>query len=238
MSREKRSTEEMREIKISLDYLKYPEGSCLIELGDTKVLCTASVEERVPPFLQGKGEGWISAEYDMLPRSCETRRAREVLRGRSGRSLEIQRLIGRALRSGVELKELGERTIWIDCDVLQADGGTRIASINGGWIALVRALQFLYQKNVIEDLPIKEFIGAISVGIVNNQMLLDLSYQEDVYAEVDMNVVMTESGRFVEIQGTAEREVFDRDQLDGLLNLAQQGIKKIIAKQKQVLGFV
>ncbi len=235
MRKGQRSNNKLRKLKIELDYLNYAEGSCLIELGNTKVVCSASVDEKVPPFLQGKGRGWITAEYGMLPRACQTRTMREASRGRSGRTFEIQRLIGRSLRAGVDLRELGERTIWIDCDVLQADGGTRTASISGGWIALVSCLQFLYRKNFLTELPIRNFIGAISVGIINKEMLLDLNYQEDANAEVDMNVVMTEAGKFIEIQGTAEKGAFDKKQSDELLSLAQQGIEEIITEQRKIL---
>ncbi len=236
MRENQRGNNKLRKLKITPNYLKYAEGSCLIELGNTKVICSASVEEKVPPFLRGKGEGWITAEYGMLPRACETRILREAGRGRSGRTFEIQRLIGRSLRSGVDLRNLGERTIWIDCDVLQADGGTRTASVSGGWVALVSCLQFLYRKDFLRELPIKDFVAAVSVGIVREQRLVDLSYQEDANAEVDMNVVMSEKGKFIEIQGTAEGEPFDREQLDKLLNLAQQGIGEIIVEQKKVLN--
>lgn len=236
MRENQRGNKKLRRLKITLDYLRYAEGSCLIELGNTKVVCSASVEQKVPFFLKGKGEGWITAEYGMLPRACKTRTIREAGRNRSGRTSEIQRLIGRSLRSGVDLRDLGERTIWIDCDVLQADGGTRTASISGGWVALVSCLQSLQRKNLLEELPIRDFVAAISVGIVREQALLDLNYQEDVNAEVDMNVVMSEQGKFIEIQGTAEGEPFDKEQLDGLLNLARQGIEEIIVEQRKVLS--
>lgn len=236
MRENQRGNSKIRKLKITPNYLKYAEGSCLIEMGNTKVICSASVEEKLPPFLQKKGGGWITAEYGMLPRACQTRTAREAARGRSGRTFEIQRLIGRSLRSGIDLRDLGERTIWIDCDVLQADGGTRTASISGGWVALVSCLQFLQRKDFLRELPIIDFVAAVSVGIVREQMLVDLSYQEDANAEVDMNVVMNEKGEFVEIQGTAEGEPFDKEQLDKLLDLAKQGIEEIITEQKRVLG--
>ncbi|OQX53576.1 MAG: ribonuclease PH [Candidatus Omnitrophica bacterium 4484_213] len=236
MRKNQRGNNKLRKLKITPNYLKYAEGSCLIELGDTKVICSASVEEKVPPFLRGKGEGWITAEYGMLPRACEKRVLREAAHARSGRTFEIQRLIGRSLRSGVDLRDLGERTIWIDCDVLQADGGTRTASVSGGWVALVSCLEFLQDKGFLEELPIRNFVAAVSVGIVGEEMLIDLNYQEDAQAEVDMNVVMNEKGEFIEIQGTAERKPFDKQQLNKLLNLARQGIEEIISEQKKVLN--
>lgn len=232
----RRGFDKLRSLKITPDYLKYAEGSCLIELGNTKVICSASVEEKVPQFLQGKGEGWVTAEYGMLPRACKTRVFREASRGRSGRTFEIQRLIGRSLRSGLDLRNLRERTIWIDCDVLQADGGTRVASISGGYVALVSCLQLLYRKNFLDELPIKNFVAGVSAGILKKQLFLDLDYQEDSIAEVDMNVVMDEQGKFIEIQGTAEGEPFAKSQLDGLLNLAKKGIEEIIVEQKKVLN--
>jgi ribonuclease PH len=218
-------------------FLKYPQGSVLIEAGDTRVLCSAMVEDKVPPFLKGSGSGWVTAEYSLLPSSTETRTAREATRGRiSGRTSEIQRLIGRSLRAVVDMEALGERTVWIDCDVIQADGGTRTASITGSFVALYLALQKLKADGVIEKWPIKDYVAAISVGIVEGNPVLDLEYVEDFVADVDMNVVMTGSGAFVEIQGTAEGETFDRQQLDTLLALAEKGIKQLILQQKQVLG--
>ncbi|MCX5715509.1 MAG: ribonuclease PH [Candidatus Omnitrophica bacterium] len=208
-----RAADELRKIKITRNYLKYAEGSCLIEMGNTKVICTASVEEGVPPFLKGKLQGWITSEYGMLPRSCKTRVPREAARGRlNGRTQEIQRLVGRCLRSVTDLKKLGERTIWIDCDVMQADGGTRTASISGSFIALVDALEKLRKNKLINGLPVKDYVAAVSVGIVGGKPMLDLDYAEDSGSEVDMNVVMTSFGRIIEIQGTAEK----RDQKHNL----------------------
>ena len=225
----------LRKVKITKNYLKRAEGSCLIEVGETKVICSASVEERVPPFLKGFGEGWITAEYGMLPRSCQTRVSREKS-SKSGRTFEIQRLVGRSLRAIVDTKSLGERTIAMDCDVVQADGGTRTASITGSFIALADALQTLKKKGLLAKLPIKDFVAATSVGIVDGKMLLDLNYEEDSKAEVDMNVVMVSSGKFVEIQGTAEREPFTQDQMDKLLALAKKGIDELIALQKSLVN--
>lgn len=232
-----RSWDQLRSVKITRNFLKYPEGSALIEMGDTKVLCTATVEEgKVPPFLRGTGKGWITAEYSLLPRSTETRTIRDVVKGGiSGRTHEIQRLIGRSLRAVVDLDKLGERTIWIDCDVLQADGGTRMASVTGGFVALYDALRFLKENNVLDEIPIKEFMAGVSVGIVNGSILLDLSYKEDFVARVDMNIVMTESERIVEIQGTGEESTFTKNELDKMFDLAKKGIKELIEKQKEVL---
>ena len=232
-----RGNEELREIKITRNFNKYAEGSCLIELGATRVVCTATVEEKVAPFLKGTGSGWISGEYGMLPRSCAQRIVRESARGKvGGRTHEIQRLIGRSLRAAVELEKLGERTIWIDCDVLQGDGGTRTAAITGGFVALVDCLEKLRKDKLFEKLPVKDYVAATSVGMYNDEALLDLTYQEDSKADVDMNVVMTEKGKFVEIQGTAEREPFSRPQMENLLNLARKGIKDLIAIQKKALN--
>jgi len=227
-----RSAEQLRQIKIVRDYSKFAEGSCLIEVGNTRVICTASVEENVPQFLRDKAEGWVTAEYGMLPRSCKTR----ILRERSsGRTYEIQRLIGRALRAIIDLKELGQRTIWIDCDVIQADGGTRTAAITGSFIALVCALENLRKNGILEIIPIKDYVAATSVGIIDGQPLLDLTYEEDYCAQVDMNVVITGKGEFVEIQGTAEKSPFDKRQMDKLLILAKKGIRKLISHQKKIL---
>ena len=224
-----RAADELRPVKIARDYIKYAEGSCLIEVGNTRVICTASVEESVPQFLKGSGSGWVTAEYGMLPRSCPTR----ILRGKdSGRSLEIQRLVGRSLRAVVELRDLGERTIWIDCDVIQADGGTRTASITGSFVALVDALDKLRKDGLLSHCPVKDFVAATSVGILQGELLLDLCYEEDSRADVDMNVIMTGSGGFVEIQGTAEHKVFNKDEMDRLLDLAKIGIRKLIDIQK------
>ncbi|WP_457678082.1 ribonuclease PH [Thermovibrio sp.] len=227
-----RRPDQLREVKITLDYIKYAEGSCLIEFGDTKVICTASVEEKVPPFLKGSGQGWITAEYSMLPRATAQRSVREAAKGKlTGRTQEIQRLIGRALRSGVELTALGEITVWIDCDVIQADGGTRTASITGAFVALYRALERIGKLSAVKD-----FIAAVSVGIVNGVPLLDLTYEEDSIAEVDMNVVMNDKGEFAEIQGTGEGKAFSKNELNSLLELAEEGIRELIEKQKEVLG--
>ncbi len=231
-----RANHSLRQVKIKRHFNKYAEGSCLIELGATKVVCTATVEEKVPPFLRGKGSGWISAEYGMLPRSCSQRSVREAARGRiGGRTHEIQRLIGRSLRAVVELDKLGERTIWIDCDVLQGDGGTRTAAITGGFVALVDCLKKLKKDGALDKIPLKEYVAATSVGIYKDSLLLDLNYEEDCAASVDMNVVMTEKGRFVEIQGTAEQAPFSRAEMKNLLDLARQGIKSLIAIQKKSL---
>ena len=232
-----RLPDKMRRVRLIRNYIKHAEGSALIEMGDTRVLCTASVEEKVPPFLKGTGQGWVTAEYSMLPRSTHTRTVREVTRGRpSGRSLEIQRLIGRSLRAVVDLKALGERTIWIDCDVLQADGGTRTASITGAFVALYDALEYLRKTGTLKEKPIKDFLAAVSVGIYKGVPILDLNYEEDSEAEVDMNVVMTGKGKFVEIQGTAEHSPFDREALDKMLALAQKGIGELVEFQKRVVG--
>jgi ribonuclease PH len=226
----------IRKVTIKPNYIKYAEGSCLIEAGNTKVICTASVEEYVPRFLKGKGTGWITAEYGMLPRSCHSRVQREATKGKSsGRTQEIQRLVGRSMRSVVDMELLGERTIWIDCDVIQADGGTRCASITGSFVALGLALKKLKKKGIIEKNPIKNFLAAISVGIIDGKPCLDLNYDEDSTAEVDMNVVMTDSGKFVELQGTAEREPFSQEDMEEMVKLAKRGIKKLIEKQKEIL---
>jgi len=226
----------LRPVKIIRNYMKHAEGSVLIEMGDTKVICSASVEERVPPFLKNTGKGWITAEYAMLPRSTHTRTPRDSLTGRgSGRAFEIQRLIGRSLRAITDLNAFGERTIWIDCDVIQADGGTRSASITGAYIALVDAFRKLVKDGVIEKVPIKDSVAAVSVGKVNGKMLLDLNYEEDSKAEVDMNIVMTGSGKFVEIQGTGEEAVFTKEEMDKLTKLAQKGIRELTKIQKRVL---
>lgn len=237
MRKDGRKNDEMRPVRITRNYLKTAEGSVLIEVGDTKVICTASIEERVPPFLKDTGRGWITAEYGMLPRSTSTRSMRESTTGRvGGRTQEIQRLIGRSLRSVVDLDLIGERTIYIDCDVIQADGGTRTASITGGFVALYDAMRFAVQNGIIERNPVKNMVSAISVGIVGGEPMLDLCYEEDYKAEVDMNVVMTGDGRFIEVQGTAEGEPFTKETLNELLLLAEKGIKELIALQKEVLG--
>jgi ribonuclease PH len=226
----------LRPVKITRHYMKHAEGSVLIEIGDTKVICSASVEERVPQFLRNTGKGWITAEYSMLPRSTHTRTSRDSLTGRgSGRAFEIQRLIGRSLRSVTVLSGFGERTIWIDCDVIQADGGTRTASITGAYVALVDAFRKMVKNGLIEKVPLKDSVAAISVGKVEGKVLLDLNYEEDSRAEVDMNVVMTGHGKFVEIQGTAEEAVFTRKEMDELTALAQKGIKELTRIQKKCL---
>lgn len=227
-----RGLDKLRKVAITRNYMKYAEGSCLIEMGNTKVICSASVEETVPPFLRGSGTGWVTAEYGMLPRSCKTR----IQRGKdSGRTFEIQRLVGRSLRAITKMSELGERTIWIDCDVIQADGGTRTASITGSFIALAEALQKLKKTGLIETIPIKDFVAAISVGILNGEPMLDLSYEEDSKADVDMNIVMTGKGEFIEIQGTAEKKTFNHAQMNKLLDLAKKGIIDLIEIQKSHL---
>jgi ribonuclease PH len=232
-----REFNELRPIKITRNFNKFAEGSVLIEMGETKVICTASIEDKVPPFQKGTGKGWITSEYGMLPRATEVRNPREVTKGRpSGRTMEIQRLIGRSLRAVVDLEALGERTIWIDCDVIQADGGTRTASITGSFIALADALNKLVEKGELQKIPLKSFVAAVSVGIVEGNKLLDLSFQEDANALVDMNVVMTDRGEIVEIQGTGEGGPFSRENLEELLDLAAFGIDKIIKIQKEVLS--
>src|SRR5690625_3955867 len=228
----------IRPLKIIPDYITHPEGSVLIELGNTKVICNASIEERVPPFMRGQNKGWITAEYAMLPRATEQRNIRESSRGRvSGRTMEIQRLIGRALRSVVDLDVIGERTIWVDCDVIQADGGTRTASITGAFVALVIACGKLIDEGKVETFPVTDFLAAISVGVSpNGKITLDLNYEQDAAANVDMNVVMTGSGQFVEIQGTGEEATFSFDQLESMLTTAQDGINHLFTIQKEVLG--
>jgi ribonuclease PH len=234
-----RAFDQLRPVTITTRYNKHAEGSVLIEVGDTRVLCTASIEERVPPFLKGTGEGWVTAEYSMLPRATATRVQREVTKGApSGRTHEIQRLIGRSLRSVMNMKALGERTLWIDCDVLQADGGTRTAAITGGFVALVEALRHLKKQNAFSELPLTDFVAATSVGRIDGRILLDLAYEEDSTAEVDMNVVKTGKGRFVEIQGTAEDEPFDDADLASLLAAADKGIRDLIDLQRKALGDV
>ena len=231
-----RTNDSLREIIVTRNFLKHPEGSVLIEMGDTKVICTATVEEKVPPFLKGSGKGWITAEYSMLPRATQTRNIRESSRGKvGGRTHEIQRLIGRALRSVVNMDALGERTIWIDCDVIQADGGTRTASITGSFIALVEALGKLKKQGTLAKIPIIDWLAAVSVGKVRDEILLDLCYEEDSTAQVDMNFVMTGQGKFVELQGTAEEYPFTKDELSSLMALAEKGIGDLITYQKNIL---
>lgn len=228
---------QLRPIHIETNYLMHPEGSVLISVGNTKVICTASIEERVPPFMRGEGKGWITAEYAMLPRATETRNIRESSKGKiTGRTMEIQRLIGRALRAVVNLSALGERTVWIDCDVIQADGGTRTASITGAFVAMTIALNKLVEKKAIK-FPITDYLAATSVGILNNNnTVLDLNYIEDSKAQVDMNVVMTGNGEFVELQGTGEESTFSHSQLQDLLGAAQEGLKQLFEHQKAALG--
>lgn len=231
-----RAPDKIRKLKLTRNYNKYAEGSCLIELGSTRVVCTASVENRVPPWLKNSGGGWVTAEYGMLPRSCKTRIQRDEQRGKTpGRTHEIQRLIGRSLRSVVDMKLLGERAIYIDCDVLQADGGTRTASITGSFIALADAVKKIKKEGLIAGPVITDFVAATSVGIFQGVPVLDLCYDEDVAAEVDMNIVMTASGKFIEVQGTAEKNPFSKNQLDELLDLAKKGIKELISIQKKEL---
>ncbi len=227
-----RRPNQMRPVKVTKNYLKHAEGSCLIEFGETKVICSASVEDGVPPFLKGKGEGWVTAEYGMLPRSCTSRIRREKT---SGRTEEIQRLVGRSLRSVVDMKQLGERTIKIDCDVLQGDGGTRTASITGAFIALADAAAWMKKQGMVEGNPLKDYIAAVSVGVSHGVPVLDLNYIEDSKAQVDMNIVMVGRGQFVEVQGTGEGGTFTDAQMTALLTLAKKGIKELIAVQKKHL---
>ena len=230
-----RVPDQLRRVLLTRDYLRHPEGSVLVEFGDTKVICTASVEEKVPAFLKGQGKGWVTAEYGMLPRSTNTRMGRERS-GPSGRSQEIQRLVGRSLRSVVDMAKLGERTVWMDCDVIQADGGTRTAAITGSWVALGDALDRLVQAGTLPGSPLRENVAAISVGIVGGRPLLDLDYAEDSTAEVDMNVVMTGTGAFVEVQGTAEQTPFSKDRLTELLALAERGIDALVGLQRRAVA--
>jgi ribonuclease PH len=233
----KRQPDELRSIRITRRYTRHAEGAVLIEAGDTRVLCTVSVEDKVPPFLKGKGRGWLTAEYGMLPRATNTRSDREAARGKqSGRTQEIQRLIGRALRSVVDLDALGERTLQIDCDVIQADGGTRTAGITGAFVAVHDAVDYLLEKKLLAASPIRDFVAAVSVGVYEGTPVLDLDYPEDSACDTDMNVVMTGSGGFVEVQGTAERAPFSRAEMDALLGLAQKGIQRLVAAQKAALA--
>ncbi len=232
-----RAPDAMRSVKITRHYTKHAEGSVLIEFGDTKVLCTASVEERVPGFLRGKGQGWITAEYGMLPRSTGSRMDREAARGKQGgRTMEIQRLIGRSLRAVADLKALGERSITIDCDVIQADGGTRTASITGGYVALADAVAHLRKEGLISSDPLRQYVGSVSVGIYQGTPVLDLDYAEDCNAETDMNVVMNDAGQFIEVQGTAEGHPFSQDELNAMLTLAKKGIGELIERQRAALA--
>lgn len=233
-----RKADELRHVTIDKNYLKHPEGSVMISVGDTKVICAASLEERVPPFMRGQGKGWITAEYAMLPRATEQRNTRESTKGKvTGRTMEIQRLIGRALRSVVDLDLLGEKTLWIDCDVIQADGGTRTASITGSFVAMVLAFHRLMEQGVIGKMPVKDFLAATSVGLIEGVgEILDLNYEEDSKALVDLNVVMTGQKQFVELQGTGEEATFSSHQLDNMLKLATKGVEQLIAVQKECLG--
>lgn len=234
---DRRQPAQLRPVRLRRGFMKYADASCLVEWGHTKVICTATVEERVPMFLRNKGTGWVTAEYGMLPRSSSRRIEREGRRGRiAGRTQEIQRLIGRSLRTIVDLPQLGERTVVIDCDVMQADGGTRCAAITGSWVVLVDALQQLRSKGVLTTIPITDALAAASVGIVRGRPVLDLNYEEDASADVDMNVVMTGSGKFVEVQGTAERRPFASADLTRMLRLAEQGIRSLIELQRRALG--
>jgi ribonuclease PH len=227
----------LRPLRFVRSYTRYAEGSVLVSMGNTKVLCNATISNDVPSFIKGKGQGWITAEYSMLPRSTNERSPRESTKGKiGGRTHEIQRLIGRSLRSIVDLSKLGERQILIDCDVLQADGGTRTASINGAYVAMVDAFKYLIRQGVLKQMPLKEQVAAVSVGLVKGKVVLDLCYEEDSNADVDFNVVMTESGRFVEVQGTAEKEPFTPQQLNQLLSIARQGIRQILKIQRQVIA--
>ncbi|MBU7593770.1 ribonuclease PH [Metabacillus halosaccharovorans] len=238
MRHDERKADQLRKVDIIKDFVIHPEGSVLITVGNTKVICNASVEDRVPPFMRGEGKGWITAEYSMLPRATEQRTIRESSKGKiTGRTMEIQRLIGRSLRAVVNLNELGERTIWVDCDVIQADGGTRTASITGAYVAMVIALEKLVKAGKIKSLPITGFLAAVSVGVDSQAgEVLDLNYIEDSNALVDMNIIMTSSGKLVEVQGTGEEATFTRNELNSMLDLAEKGIKSLIEHQKEVLG--
>jgi ribonuclease PH len=236
MRNDGRKANQLRPLSITPSYIKTADGSVLIEMGDTKVICTAKLEERVPPFLRNSGKGWITAEYGMLPGSSQVRVGRESSRGKiGGRTHEIQRLIGRSLRAIADLKSLGERTVWIDCDVIQADGGTRTASITGAYVALVEAARRWRQRGVINVDPVKDSVAAVSIGMVDGKILLDLCYEEDSRAEVDMNYVMTGSGKFIEVQGTAESAPFTKRQMERMAEIAQQGIKELLKAQKKVI---
>lgn len=231
-----RKNDEMRNVKITRNFVKNAEGSVLIEIGNTRVICTATIEEKVPPFLRDQKKGWVTAEYGMLPRSTHTRTKREATNGKvGGRTHEIQRLIGRSLRAVIDLYQLGERTVWLDCDVIQADGGTRTASITGAYIALNDAIQYALKAGLISKTPLKDYLAAVSVGIVDNEARLDLNYAEDSAAEVDMNIVMTGSGKLVEIQGTAESDPFSKDMLNAQLQLAEKGIHHLIEIQREIV---
>lgn len=232
-----RADDQMRPVRIAREYIKFAEGSSLIEIGDTRIVCTATVEEKVPPFLKDSGQGWVTAEYGMLPRSTKTRILRESTQGRiGGRTHEIQRLVGRCLRAVTDLEALGERTIWIDCDVIQADGGTRTAAITGAFVAFCDAINHLREVGLLKKAARRDFVAATSVGFVDGRVLLDLCYAEDSIAQVDMNVVMTGKGKFVEIQGTAEETPFDKELMDMMLSAAAWGIQELITLQRKVLG--
>jgi ribonuclease PH len=234
-----RAPDQLRETRLTPGFLLHAEGSVLIEVGRTRVVCSASVEERVPPFLRNSGKGWVTAEYGMLPRATSTRTQREATAGKvGGRTQEIQRLIGRSLRSVTRLAELGERTIWVDCDVIQADGGTRTASITGGFVAMVLAMQRMRETGMIRSIPVQDHVAATSVGVVANTPMLDLAYDEDSRADVDMNIVKTGDGRFIEVQGTAEGPPFERRALDDLMELADAGIRQLVVLQKTVVGHI
>ena len=236
---DKRAFDQLRPVNIIPEFISTAEGSALIEVGNTRVICTASVEETVPPFMRNRGRGWISSEYGMLPRSTLTRTPRDVTKGRpSGRTHEIQRLIGRSLRAVTDLERLGERTIWIDCDVIQADGGTRTASITGALVALGLALEKLVEAGTLTSVPLRDFVAAVSVGIVDGEVLLDLNYEEDSRADVDMNFVMTAGYKLVEVQASAERQVFDDQQFGKMMALARQGVQSLIAKQQAILSML
>lgn len=232
-----RNEHEIRKVTVEKDFIKHAEGSVLISMGETKVICNASVEEKVPHFLKGEGKGWITAEYSMLPRATQARNIREAARGKlGGRTHEIQRLIGRALRSVVDIESFGERTIWIDCDVIQADGGTRTASITGAFIAMTMAFQQMLKEGTIDNLPINNFLAAVSVGLVNDRLLVDLNFEEDSNAQADLNIAMTDDRRFVEFQGTGEAHPIPKQDLSKLLNMAEKAIGQLIDVQKEVLG--
>jgi ribonuclease PH len=232
-----RKIDQLRDVEITRNYTKFAEGSVLVETGDTMVLCNVSIEDSVPYFLRGQNTGWLTAEYSLLPRATQERNIREAAKRKlSGRTQEIQRLIGRSLRAVVDLDKMGERTIWVDCDVLQADGGTRTAAITGAYVALVDAVNYLISENKLEESPLNGFMAATSVGIVDGEPMLDLCYEEDFKAQVDMNIAMTEKGKIIEIQGTAEEKPFSRDELDALYDLAEKGIRELIEEQKLSLA--
>ena len=232
-----RRRDQIRPVKVTRNFTKHAEGSVLIEMGDTKVICTASVEEKVPPFLKGKGTGWVTAEYAMLPRATHDRSPRESVKGKQGgRTLEIQRLVGRALRAVIDTSRLGERTIWIDCDVIQADGGTRTASITGSFIALADAVGVLKKKDLLKVNPLTDYLAAISIGKVGGQVMVDLAYEEDSHAEVDLNLVMTGAGQYVEVQGTAEKTPFNKKDMDEFLDLGWGAIRELVDLQKSLIG--